>query len=303
MQKRLGASLLVVLSACSAGGAASGHPSNDLDVDPGATKSAATEHTTPFLWRIEGETPSYLFGTVHVGVSGITEMPAAVWTALDASSTVVLEADLGAIDAAELARRGQLPPGGNLEALLGAAAWGEAERLLGDNSENIRQLEPWLAQSQLLFALFPTDLPLDAAVLRRARRGHKALQYFEEVGEQLELMEEETDAAQLRALLDPNSDSRRHLHQLIDAYRRGDANLLTDITFSPADVRENRDHFERMFFARNQRWTEALVPHLGSGGLFVAVGVGHLLGEKGLPALLRERGFEVTRLIHRSIPH
>lgn len=48
--------------------------------------------------------------------------------------------------------------------------------------------------------------------------------------------------------------------------------------------------------ARNADFVEAARDELRQGGLFIAVGNFHLPGEKGLVALLRDEGFEVTRI-------
>ncbi len=47
---------------------------------------------------------------------------------------------------------------------------------------------------------------------------------------------------------------------------------------------------------RNVRFLERLRPELSEGGVFVAVGAGHLPGEDGLVAMLRREGYELTRV-------
>jgi hypothetical protein len=47
---------------------------------------------------------------------------------------------------------------------------------------------------------------------------------------------------------------------------------------------------------RNIAWTEKLVTETAKGGVFVVVGVGHLFGNKGLLALLRQQGVDVERV-------
>ena len=47
---------------------------------------------------------------------------------------------------------------------------------------------------------------------------------------------------------------------------------------------------------RNRRFVERLTDDLSAGGVFVAVGAAHLPGTDGLITMLRDEGFEVTRL-------
>ena len=52
--------------------------------------------------------------------------------------------------------------------------------------------------------------------------------------------------------------------------------------------------FRRLISDRNRRWADVLAQRLNDGGeAVVVVGVGHLLGPGGLPALLQARGFRV----------
>ena len=46
---------------------------------------------------------------------------------------------------------------------------------------------------------------------------------------------------------------------------------------------------------RNLDWCDKIAEIMqGSGTSFVAVGAGHLIGDKGVPAILAERGFQVA---------
>src|ERR1051325_3410775 len=50
----------------------------------------------PFLWRIEGPVPSYLYGTVHVPDPRVLELPEVVRRALNASDVFNAEIPLDA---------------------------------------------------------------------------------------------------------------------------------------------------------------------------------------------------------------
>jgi uncharacterized protein YbaP (TraB family) len=49
-------------------------------------------------------------------------------------------------------------------------------------------------------------------------------------------------------------------------------------------------------FERNAKWIPELEPLFAKGDVFVAVGADHLIGDRGVVALLRARGFTVTRI-------
>jgi uncharacterized protein YbaP (TraB family) len=49
-------------------------------------------------------------------------------------------------------------------------------------------------------------------------------------------------------------------------------------------------------FARNHSWIPKLDELFHQDGVLIVVGANHLLGAKGVPALLAQRGYHVTRL-------
>ena len=52
--------------------------------------------------------------------------------------------------------------------------------------------------------------------------------------------------------------------------------------------------YQRLVVKRNRRWADRLADRLRSPGkVVVVVGIGHMVGPDGLPALLRARGFAV----------
>jgi uncharacterized protein YbaP (TraB family) len=52
-----------------------------------------------------------------------------------------------------------------------------------------------------------------------------------------------------------------------------------------------------MVYARNASWIPKLEKMFEGGNVFVAVGADHLLGKRGVVALLEARGFKVTRVV------
>ena len=62
-------------------------------------------------------------------------------------------------------------------------------------------------------------------------------------------------------------------------------------------VRERSDIFTtNALDTRNLAWMATLVPELEEGNIFIGVGALHIPGESGVVELIREAGFEVTRL-------
>ena len=53
---------------------------------------------------------------------------------------------------------------------------------------------------------------------------------------------------------------------------------------------------ERILYARNRDWIPKLEAIFAEGGAFVAVGEDHLIGDRGVVALLTARGYRLTRV-------
>jgi hypothetical protein len=56
-------------------------------------------------------------------------------------------------------------------------------------------------------------------------------------------------------------------------------------------------YFEQLIFGRNESMTQRLASLARDGKLrFVVVGAGHMVGERGIPALLRDYGFRLDEV-------
>lgn len=259
---------------------------------PVAAGEAPRPLAAPFLWQVDaGERPSHLFGTVHAELT-LAELPAVVTDALDRSELFVMETDLAGVRQAELARAGTAPPPHDLGALLGDRFPALLEALGGPPPAAARRLLPWLAASMVMQRRASHAPPIDLVLAERARARGLLRAHLEAPAVQIATLARTTGLADLEALLD-GADPADGEPDLIDVYRRGDVAALAAATAPPALPPERH---ALLFTRRNQRWVERLAPALARGGLFVAVGAGHLPGRDGLLDLLRTRGYSARRL-------
>lgn len=267
---------------------------------PGNRARSASEHG-PFLWQVERDGAiSHVFGTIHVGVR-LSELAPVIGERLDQSHTLVVEADTDDEGSAELLGSMFLEPGQSLRAMLGDAPWQVLVTHLGHvfPAAMLDRMPPWMAQTMLSLddtMLAANAASLDSELVARARQKGKRLAFLETAKEQLELLSEIIDIDDLRSTLDDVPGARRELRVLLRAYRSGNLAALHGLTLDPDDLAKNPDEFERLLFARNRAWMTALEPMLARGGVFVAVGAAHFVGDDGLLALLLRAGFRVTRV-------
>ena len=74
-----------------------------------------------------------------------------------------------------------------------------------------------------------------------------------------------------------------------------DAAYLSDVLGEKGEDARRRTE-DYLITARNLRFMERLAGELSEGGVFIAVGAGHLPGDEGLVSMLRAEGYDVTRL-------
>jgi uncharacterized protein YbaP (TraB family) len=250
----------------------------------------------PFLWEVQGaRSSSYLFGTIHAGFEAESELPAWVWDKLGACDTFVMEADLGTVDAAELGRMASLPEGQSLSSMMGRSDWKELVELTGMPESTLRAHQPWFAVTLVLQRLYPTPVPLDLALLRRADEMGKEIAFLEDVRRQIDVLARTVTVDDLRELIRPEGRGRRLTSELLAAYRAGDLDKVAGVVGQ--ELAENPKGYELLYSSRNRDWMPRLKGHLERGRTFVAVGAAHFPGEGGLIELLRSEGYVLHRVV------
>jgi uncharacterized protein YbaP (TraB family) len=271
-----------------------------------ASASVAAE---PALWTVSGGNNTvYLFGSVHMLPEGGFTIDGRLAEALADAEKVCLEIDLGAVDEVEMQRltlaRVIDPEGRDLFTLLGPDAdkVKAAADAAGLPLEPLAQFEPWFAGMMLsLLALqqhgFDIENGVERIVDASARAAGKPMCGFETADEQLALFDQMPAGQQSEFLLqaiEEAGDVEAETRRLLQAWREGDEGTMTGLF--DEDFAGFPELVDRLVFDRNARWTDQIAELLdGEDDVLVVVGAGHLVGDRGVPALLEKRGFKVDR--------
>jgi uncharacterized protein len=258
----------------------------------------------------------YLLGSIHYGTPRMRELGEAVDRAYAASEELVLEVDLRRLDteaAARIAvRYGVVSPPDSLRQRISPRTFQRLEEHLARRGESVEpylQLEPWLVAMQLLHAEFQAQgldpqLGVDRIFAERAG-AEKPIVALETGESQMKLFATLPRSLQELMVLDllvRSEDLEAETTDLVAAWERGDDATLEHILFrSLEQVPELALFYERVIFERNQQMAERLY-ELGRDGKlrFVVVGAAHLVGKRGILALLRARGFQIRKV---SVPY
>lgn len=262
----------------------------------------------PAVWVVKSPTATVvLFGSVHLLPPDLKWEPAPLRVALGAASDVWFEIPMD--DAATLAASqaalaaGLLPPGQSLAGELGAddrARLARAARVCGLPLEGLDRLKPWLADVTVSVASYRlagamvedgVERQLSAALPSAIRR-----HAFETPAEQIGYLSSAPLSDQIASLhetLKELDDGPETYRRLVRAWMAGDAKAIRREALDPM-ISDAPGVYKSLVADRNRRWENVIVERLqGSGEAVVVVGVGHLVGPDGLPALLRARGYAV----------
>lgn len=292
-------------------------PEPDIEFRP--PKSETWHPATPGqpgLWRATGDDGSFtLLGSIHVGDERTADLGAAVDLAWGRSDEVVLEIDLSKVDAARtrelFEEYGMLEPPATLQSVISPETWVLLEASLeeaGQAPETVQQLKPWLAALALAGGAFTANR-LDAELGVDRRLHDRARGHGPDEGDVLKpVVGLETVESQVRTFAAmPLSVQESMLHDtlaptsaigpssLVEAWRRGDVDAFAEL-LEPDDP-QLQILFEHLVFRRNRQMVARLDDMAADGKeRFVVVGLLHLVGPRGIPALLSGRGYRVQRL-------
>lgn len=262
----------------------------------------------PFIYRVDrAERPSYLFGTIHVGVSLDAALPAQYLDVIDQSRVVLVEIDPTAMRPEELTQAARLRRGSLADAFR-ASTWhsltDELQRTFP--IDQLRHVRPWFAmvvltQKRAADVFGGGRLPeaMDVTLVRYAQDRGLALRPLETPAQQMAALGAIPDDQMVRVvseMVEHPDRFRDELQGLVDAYRLGIEVQIEDKIFDPEQRRLAPEMHEHLFTRRNAAWLPVLKRELDEGGAFVAVGLGHWLGDQGLLATLRAEGYTITRV-------
>ena len=272
----------------------------------GAARPALAD---PPLWKVaDPGTQVDLFGSIHLLSDATRWRSPALDAELAKADQIWFEIPLGAeaqSDAVQLmVAKGRLPPDQTLSSLLPPAlearVVAQAKRE-GLDPTGLQRVRPWVAELELTVFFYKQRGYSEAlgveAQLNAAAPPSTPRKAFETLAEQVDLFADEPLSEQVSSLketLDEIDTDPGLFARAADAWRRGDVKAIVTELVDPMR-KDDPDLYDRILVQRNRRFAARIEQMLrdGSGNILVVVGVGHLVGPQGVPALLRHDGFKV----------
>ncbi|WP_309398235.1 TraB/GumN family protein [Cerasicoccus maritimus] len=265
----------------------------------------------------QGYATSYLFGTIHLPDKRVTQLPEMVLEKFRAADGVFTEIPMEPEMMLGAAQAMMLTDGRSLEDILPAETLEGFERELHAihpefSATPYMRLKVWAAATMLLTLETQMKNPglnaMDLALYSGAKEAGKRVGGIENPEEQLALFEAFSEAEQIE-LMDSMLGYMKEIREaggsytddLVEAYLSGDLQKIEEMMAS-YEMGDSalQQKFEKLFITdRNELMAKRIEMRLQanpSKSYFFAIGAAHLYGTNGVPKLLKDAGFEISRV-------
>lgn len=275
-----------------------------------AVPAAEVETGKPALWKLADEdTTIYLFGTIHVLPKDKTWLNPVIDNALDSSDELVTEIMMGPDMQAKsqqlIMQTGMLPAGTTVRSLMNdeeKATYEAAMTKLGLPVNAFDAFEPWFGALNLsLLPLMKEGYSPEEGVekvLEREADAGLTRGALETIEFQMGIFDSLPQDVQVKYLIETASmidEVKPMIDKMVGEWLEGDADGLAALMNE--GFAESPELVESLLYERNANWAVWIDDRMDQPGtVFMAVGAGHLAGQKSVQELLEARGFTITRV-------
>ena len=284
-------------------------------------KSTASQQNSAiantFLWKVEkkGQPVSYLLGTVHLGKIN-SVLPAHVLESFAKTDALMTETRLDDTGEQTALAFSMLDLESSLSAKIGTERTEKLTPLLaaeGIPAQSVEQFQPWAAAVLLMYHKpegYSQLFGIDILLTTEAQKAQKTLLGLESATDQVKLFIELPEDKMLSLIdssINDSGEAKKQTQKMLDLYERNQAGelyeLSQDVSFNLQNMPAAEHDFWRKWLyedlmdSRTAKWVPVIETQLPKQATLVAVGSGHLFGDKGLIALLRNEGYTVSPVL------
>ncbi len=273
------------------------------------TASVSADNGKPDLWKIEkGDKSSYLFGSIHLGSEDMYPLSKKVKDAYNQAEHLVVEIDLKPGDEQKLVPIIQelgVDMTSTLESRLTPETLAVYKKACTEKQLPCAQFSPlkkWFVSLQLQLMMiqqlgYKEELGIDKHFLDLAHKSNKSVVSLETADGQLKMLSGFNQQEQELMLLQSLEATKEEMESLFTAWKTGDDAAMIEMFTRDLDNASAKAIYDAMFIDRNIEMAKNIKAMLVENkSLFVVVGAGHIVGEKGLVDLLTKAGYKLTQL-------
>ena len=279
-----------------------------------ADKIAADNHT--LLWKISGNgltKPSYLFGTIHMLCADDALLSDQLKNIIRKVDNVYFEVDIdNLMEMLGVIGKMKMKGDTTLQDLLSKEDYEKVKNYFETKGSllpfsMLETYKPILALSTLEESSMACDntAMMEQVIMEEAKQSDKNIKGLETMAYQAGVLDSipyKLQAEQLVTYINDinnnKSEDDKELDQMMNAYKKQDLEALEKLMMKTDMGIGN--FTEVLLYKRNRNWVTKLKDLMPQKSLLVAVGAGHLPGEKGVINLLRKAGYTITPLENKT---
>lgn len=278
--------------------------------------AAAQPKEKTLLWKISGnglENPSYLFGTIHMICKDDAFLSENLVNAIREADRVYLELDMDNLfELMGVVTKMKMRNDTTLKDLLSPQEYEVTKSYFEEHVSLLpfsvlETYKPLVASSMLLESgmLCDQQVAMETLIMEEAKKQGKRIDGLETMAYQMSVFDSIPYSLQAKELYKAvsgegkdNKASLAMFSEMMKAYKAQDLEQLSSLI---AGSDETMMQYEDvLLYNRNRNWVEKLRTLLKDKALVIAVGAGHLPGEKGVISLLRKEGYKVTPVPNKA---
>jgi uncharacterized protein YbaP (TraB family) len=260
------------------------------------------------LWQISGnglEKPSYLFGTIHMICEKDALLSDSLKEAIRKTDAVYMEVDMNNIfEMFTVMTKMKMLNDTTLSDLLSKKDYGTLKNYFETKNEILpfsvlETYKPLLIASMLQESGSSCESvsAMEMVIMKEAEYYKKSIKGLETIAYQMGIFDSIPYKVQAEELVKyveqiKKGNDNKEFEKLIEAYKNQDLTKLEEL-IKNTDI-GIANYTDILLYNRNRNWVEKLkIILLPNKSFVIAVGAGHLPGEKGVINLLRKAGYTV----------
>jgi len=259
------------------------------------------------LWKVSGnglQKPSFLFGTFHLLCKEDIHLSDQLKKAMKLSDKIYMEMDM---DDPSTMLGGMLymnmKNDTTLESLYTPEEYQRLKNYFSDTLKMpvmlLQRAKPYFLVALLYPRMMDCASPagVEEELMKIAKEDKKEIKGLETIQFQASVFDSipyEWQAKELLKNIDSFSVYKNEFETMLDFYKNQQLDSIKSLMGKSKSGDEKYD--DLLLNNRNKNWVKQLKEIMKNQSVFVAVGTGHLVGEKGLINLLRKEGYKVEPL-------
>ena len=252
------------------------------------------------LWKIYDRNSShisYLYGTIHLRDKRVYFLIDKIKQLICTCDIFIAEYDLEDSEQPEILQALKLPDNKHLRNYLPAKKYEKIKKRFSKafniDIDRFGFFKPIAVENMITESLFKNDYncPMDFELWNFAKEKGKIVLGAESTASQINIMKNLSVKNQVRSLIKISQNTskyRKNINRLVGYYENQKISLLYKNSLKSLGRLK-----KILVYNRNLSITASILNQVNNGSVFVAVGAGHLPGEKGIIRLLKEKGFSV----------